>query len=230
MRAQELLKIKHSNDSTTLRNILLHFDQVVLLNEYNKSEGIKDKLFVIARYLPEPLGRVVIAYLAELKPLRDFLLTVFTTVNLDTGTTIDHFLVPTLFSTPDNSLFTTEMVSSHMSHVIESELGVKVKMVKWRHLAIALYHMFLEERMKKMDQITCEELALIFQTGHSEETFNHHYALTTDMLIGTNDHTLRTFYSVSKSWHELLGLILSSVSVLQLSPLKSTATTTPSRS
>ncbi|KLJ11463.1 hypothetical protein EMPG_13348, partial [Blastomyces silverae] len=103
---------------------------IILLNEYNKSEDIKDKLFIIVRYLLKSLERVVIVYLTELKSLRDFLLTVFITVNLNIDTIIDHFLVSTLFSTSDNSLFITEMISSHMSYIIESELEVKVKMIK----------------------------------------------------------------------------------------------------
>ncbi|KLJ13337.1 hypothetical protein EMPG_11712 [Blastomyces silverae] len=71
MRAQELLRINHANDTTTLRNILLHFNHIVLLNEYNKSEAVKDKPFVVARYLPEAMSQIVIAYLAEVKPTRD---------------------------------------------------------------------------------------------------------------------------------------------------------------
>ncbi|PGG94904.1 hypothetical protein GX51_08337, partial [Blastomyces parvus] len=189
MRGQELLKIKHLNDTTTLRNILLHFDHILLLNEYNKSESIKDKPMVIARYLPEQIGRIVIAYLTELKPLRDLCVSIFKTQNPQSND-LSHHLAPLFFSSPEHPEFTTEMVSGHMGYLTESELGVRVKMAKWRHLAIAIYRMFLEQKATKIDNATKEQLVSIFQTGHSEDTSNHHYAVTADMLAGTTDQTL----------------------------------------
>ncbi|PGH33784.1 hypothetical protein GX50_03353 [[Emmonsia] crescens] len=38
-----------------------------------------------------------------------------------------------------------------MGYIAESELGVRIKMSKWRHHAIAIYTMFLEEKTAKID-------------------------------------------------------------------------------
>ncbi|KKZ64957.1 hypothetical protein EMCG_09138 [[Emmonsia] crescens] len=38
-----------------------------------------------------------------------------------------------------------------MGYITESEFGFKIQMSKWRHHAIAIYTMFLEEKTAQMD-------------------------------------------------------------------------------
>ncbi|KAK2782422.1 hypothetical protein FQN53_009759 [Emmonsiellopsis sp. PD_33] len=68
MRGPELTKAKHANDTSTLRNILIHLNHLLILTEYYKGDAIKSRPMVIARYLPEDVGRLVLSYLSEVIP------------------------------------------------------------------------------------------------------------------------------------------------------------------
>ncbi|EDN07529.1 predicted protein [Histoplasma mississippiense (nom. inval.)] len=198
MRGPELISTKHANDASTLRNVLLHFDSMVILSEYNKTDSIKGKPTVVARYLPSSVGQVVLCYLSELRPF----IGRYSALQSE-STNMAHLTNPLFFTCPEAAPITPATVSAQMGLATEQSLGVRVKIAKWRHVAVALYR---ERIQTEEDEKEIPDIAHILQTGHSEETDSRHYALTAEMITGTTDETLRAFYRVSKKWHTILGI------------------------
>ena len=56
------------------RNLYLIDGQVIVVTRYHKTQSQWDRPKVIARFLPEPVGQLITAYLLYVRPVRTLLL------------------------------------------------------------------------------------------------------------------------------------------------------------
>jgi hypothetical protein len=67
-RGVEILPIRHANVAQAPRNVFIQDGQVVIVTAYHKSQALTGQHRVIARFLPERIGQLVAAYLADVLP------------------------------------------------------------------------------------------------------------------------------------------------------------------
>jgi hypothetical protein len=72
-RGPELLSIRWRDGVLQDRNLYVIVGQVALVTRYHKTQSQWDKPKVIVRFLPEAIGKLAIAYLLYVRPLRALL-------------------------------------------------------------------------------------------------------------------------------------------------------------
>jgi hypothetical protein len=73
-RGSELLSVRWRNGALQDRNLYVIDGEVVVVTRYHKTQAQWDQPKVVARFLPEPVGQLVTAYLLYVQPLRAILL------------------------------------------------------------------------------------------------------------------------------------------------------------
>jgi hypothetical protein len=72
-RGPELLSVRWRNGALQDRNLYVIDGQVAVITRYHKTQSQWDKPKVVVRFLPEPIGQLVAAYLLYVRPMRAML-------------------------------------------------------------------------------------------------------------------------------------------------------------
>jgi hypothetical protein len=73
-RGPEVATMRHCDGQQLIRNVFIFDGQVMLITDRDKSKALRDIGIKVARFLPERVGRIVIAHIAWLAPLEELLL------------------------------------------------------------------------------------------------------------------------------------------------------------
>ncbi len=199
MRGTELAALKHSNDRCTSRNFVIESGHVVVVSEYNKTESVAGRPMVIVRYLPDQVGALVLAYLADVRPFVEL-------VEVTLGLRVGDPRSPLMWER-EGVPWSTEKISDVLGRISDDALGVHLTISKWRHIAIAIDRDLLACSSSRI--LTEEQQSTVnhvLQAGHGTEVAQHHYALSMEMLVRTTHESITAFRRISNEWHQLFGL------------------------
>jgi len=199
MRGTELTALKHSNDWCTSRNFVIESGHMAVVSEYSKTESVAGRPMVIVRYLPDQLGALVLAYLADIRPFLEL-----AEVGLDLH--VGRPRSPLMWES-DGTAWNTERITEALGRVTHIALNCRLTVRQWRQIAIAIDRDLLaNSSTRTLTEETQNTINHVLQAGHSAETGSHHYALSLDMLVGTTHESITAFRQISQGWHRLFGL------------------------
>jgi hypothetical protein len=72
-RATELISIWYKNGEATERGVYVHEGSIIYITRYNKAKRSTNKEFVVVRFLPYHVGRLLYKYLVFIRPVADLL-------------------------------------------------------------------------------------------------------------------------------------------------------------
>ena len=65
-RGPEVITLRHCDTLQVMRNIFIYDGQVMIITDRDKIKAIRDHGRKVARFLPERIGRMMVAYIAWL--------------------------------------------------------------------------------------------------------------------------------------------------------------------
>lgn len=98
-----------------------------------------------------------------------------------------------------NRLFVTDDLTVTLQEITLKHLGVKLGVNAWRHVSTA-FRRKLCTRMEELYEEDQMDTVQALQSGHSRQTENRVYALSTDSLLGAPEDMLPLFLDASVDW------------------------------
>jgi hypothetical protein len=161
----------------------------MIVTNYHKSVAMTDKLKVIPRFLSQRVGKMLVAYLADVLPFRQMM-------DWSTGIlTTKGFLWFRVDKPWDTRVFTRET---------SNRLGFRLTTSGYRHIAIAIDREYVRGLTAGMDP--AEEDAHDLQASHSTTTADTVDGIRGDILRSLTSRSISIFRKVTKQWHIFLGL------------------------
>lgn len=218
-RAPEILSVRHRNTANAHRNVFIEDRQVVVATRYHKGFHLSNDVKIIHRYLPQPVGSLVVQYLWLVLPLVERFDAFHRSVDEQTP------LAQTTLLWGADPMSQRPWTSQRLREVLqrESRLGLNgqtVNVASWRHIAIALSRRFLradsaflqnakDEQVPEMatadDDEEAEDSFHDLQAGHSSHVAGIAYARQINEAPGTMAFRKAKFRQVSQDWHHFLG-------------------------
>ena len=192
-RGPELTSLKHSNTAFSMRNVFVISGKLVTVTEWNKTLAVTRSPKVIARFIPEEVARLYIAYIADVLPFQRLLQD-----HADPDGSIKDITNQYLFW-DDGEIWDTPKISNIIRRHTKRFFGESFGLRAWRDIAIAYRRKYLTPSENFVDLPGNMDM-VAEQAGHHEETELHHYALTPNMLHGLGDGQLEKWMAISVAW------------------------------
>lgn len=203
LRQPELLSIKWRN-TARLRNILIWQGHVMFYTQYHKGQEQSGMYKDNMRFLPKPIGNLLLDYMAYVLPLRQLFLRQRSPHTL---------LSPQLFSKLDGTVWPDGTLSQCLSKACTRSEVPRLHMSNWRQITASI----CKEKFSKKERayfdidngaegyVSKDEeeqglMAMAEQSNHSYHTFNHTYAGSSTISMNT---LLHRNYRASESWQKL---------------------------
>jgi DEAD/DEAH box helicase len=200
LREPEFLSILWRNTSRQ-RHIMIWERLVMIFTQYHKGQQQSGTYKENIRFLPKPIGDLLLQYIAYVQPLRQIFLRQRSPKAL---------ISPYLWATLDGKVWPDGTVSSCLTRACARAKIARLHTLNWRHFSAAIckdrfsardYATFSNEDVTVEDIEDESDLAVLaLQSNHSYATFNMAYAGST-ML--TMDTLLHRNHRASMLWQDL---------------------------
>lgn len=205
-RGTELTGLSFRNLNFRTRNIFLLGQRMAFVTRYHKGQAISGTEKFIPRFLPEPVGKLLMAYLIYVVP---FMASYIPKV-LDGLAPVEAGLKTFLWF-EKGKLWKTAQLTSVLEARTELDFGFAINTASWRHISIALQweHLGRPEICEELDDDYPDretDDARDLQAGHSTGVANRLYAVRRDLISSLSARSIQIFGEVSNDWHELLWL------------------------
>lgn len=214
-RGPELLSVRWRNGVLQDRNLYVVDGQVVVVTRYHKTQSQWDRPKVIARFLPEPVGQLMTAYLLYVRPVRALLLS--SLGKLATAAASDYLWAD------EHGPWDTSRLTRIMTAETAERLGTRLTMADYRQVAVGIGREVVGERFatgyNKQQQGTAYhaegegsssdedgEDPVELQNGRSTAIGLVAYAVQADIVQGLSVRSIEVFRTLSSAWHAFLGL------------------------
>jgi superfamily II DNA or RNA helicase len=219
-RGPEVSTMRHCDGLQVMRNVFLYSGSVMIVTDRDKTKSIRDMGRKVARFLPDDMGRVLVAYIAWLLPAEEFLEQEL--MLPATPPSIKEFM----WRHGPSGRWKTEKLSSLLAREIGTGLGVRMGTARYRMIVIEMGRivdgLVLEEWEKKIeddnhDGIELDELSgevlhiggswnIIWdlQSTHGTRTARQSYAVHIGMPGHLHPMLVRRYHEVSRLWHLFL--------------------------
>jgi superfamily II DNA helicase RecQ len=129
-RGPEITQLKHCGTQQVPGNIFVFDGQVMIITDRDKSRAIRGLGRKVARFLPERIGRMVVAYILWLIPFEEML-------HDETGIPgPDETLSSYMFKDARKGALETEQLSETLASLTGEQIGVELMSSDYRHVAI----------------------------------------------------------------------------------------------
>jgi hypothetical protein len=211
-RGTEIVGIRFMNTlNGGLRNIFVEDGSICIYTTYHKNYTQNDKWKPIFRYLPRPIGQLLVWYLWLVIPFWSTISGCIENVN-----TISPYLWTSQIvycttsneqSTPSSSKKLVEALKCIFCQMDISNIHI----LAWRHIAKAITNKFLRKSIsissKSSNHETEEEDDIWdLQAAHSTKTSSNVYARTTEESMISNATEREKFQYISHTWHKFWEL------------------------
>ncbi|KAL0630387.1 hypothetical protein Q9L58_010766, partial [Maublancomyces gigas] len=205
-RGTELAGLSFRNTGFRRRNIFLLGGRMAFVTRYHKGQAISGKEKFIPRFLPEPIGKLLMAYLIFVIP---FLINYIPRV-LSGLRPIDEEMKSLLWF-ENGKVWGTAQLTSLLEARTEVDFGFAINTASWRHISIALQWEYLgkpdmAEEVDDEPQDGETEDARDLQAGHSTNVACRLYAVRRDLVSSLTARSIQIFGDLSREWHQLLWL------------------------
>lgn len=222
-RGPEMTTLKHCDTDELQKNVFVFDGQVMLVTDRDKSKRSMGQGRRVARFLPEDLSRVMVAYIAWLLPFEKVV------HKLSGIRGPSEKLGPWLWKTAEHGLWNTERLSKHLGLLTGTHLGVELGVSNYRHVAIELGRRIKGLVIRQLeldgveaagdsddddgqfDALTGEsrkqqrtEYIWDLQATHGSLVARNHYALNVLYPNQLQPEMVSNFQEISKLWHGFL--------------------------
>ncbi|KID81895.1 recQ family helicase [Metarhizium guizhouense ARSEF 977] len=220
-RGPETATLRHCDTWQVLRNVFLHDGQVMLVTDRDKMKAIRGTGRVVARFLPDRIGRMMVAYIAWLLPAER---TLRRRCKLAEPR---EDCLEFLWRNGNSKCWGTERLSSIMTRMLQAEIKMRLGVSRYRVMAIEIGRRIRglvirqidgmagddeDEEGIEMDQMTGEALDVRgswnivwdLQSTHSTKMARLHYAVHVGMPNGLTPEMMENYRGISRLWHQFL--------------------------
>jgi superfamily II DNA or RNA helicase len=219
-RGPEVSTMRHCDGLQVMRNVFLYEGSVMIATDRDKAKSIRDMGRKVARFLPDDLGRIFVAYIAWLLPAEELLEEELKLPRTPRGN--KEFM----WRHGPSARWNTEKLSSLLTREIGAELGLRMGTARYRIVVIEMGRivdgLVMEEMEKRiegeardgieMDELSGEVLYIggswnivwDLQSTHATKTARQHYAVHIGMPGHLHPMLIRRYHEISRLWHSFL--------------------------
>ncbi|KAK5988588.1 hypothetical protein PT974_10072 [Cladobotryum mycophilum] len=129
-RGPEMTTIKHCDTEELQKNMFIFDGQMMLVTDRDKSRGINGRGRVVARFLPEHLSLMMVAYIAWLLPFEKVL------HKLSGIDGPSDTIGPWVWKTAEKGIWNTERLSKQLGLLTSTHLGINLNLSNYQQMAI----------------------------------------------------------------------------------------------
>lgn len=206
-RGTEIGCIHHRDAPSVNRNLFAIQGQVLFLTQYHKSMLVTDRVKTIPRFLPAPVGALVVTYFRYVRPFADI-------ANCMQSSKKSSAY---MWSTSAGKCWETTRMSKILKACCERLMGVALTIQSYRLVAVAFsrevvhVHRQPEQRFEDFggendDADAVEEIDVAAaQSAHGQRLRVNTYAVGVNKISAMTSKSLHLFSQISEEWHEFLG-------------------------
>ena len=188
-RGVEILSIRCENAPEAPRNVFVHDGQIMIVTAYHKSQAITGQHKVIARFLGRRIGRLLIAFLTEVRPF---------------VTLLDRDRVPKVARyflwADEKGIWKTPRATKALVQESAARLGCRITIQDYRHIAKAIDREHVRGLAGDVEEDG--DLTHDLAAAHTPQTADAAYGIDASMLRSLSARTLLAFRTVSDRWHQ----------------------------
>lgn len=192
-RRTELMTIKIANQPGVMRNIYYIFDRITLVTRYHKGSNQYGMDKVIPRFLPDSVSKLLIVYLAYVRPVEVYFLQA-----------LGQHAAAKVHETYLFSAAGKQWDPNHLTAVLGTTFlrntNVHVNSQTWRQMAVAISN---KRRINLF--ATPKDSVQDLQAAHTTTTAEEHYAIDASSLSDLSDSGLLLFHEASIQWQQEMG-------------------------
>jgi superfamily II DNA helicase RecQ len=220
-RGPEITTLRHCDSWQLLRNIFMLDGQVMIVTDRDKMKAIRDNGRKVARFMPDRIGRMIVAYITWLLPTERVLRRECQLAE-PRGEQLEY-----MWRDGCSSVWETDRLSRQLGRVMQAGTGVRLGVGRYRAIAIEMGRKIrglvmkqLEGKMDdadeddniEIDQITGEpvdcggswNIVWDLQSTHGTRIARQHYAVHIGFPGKLQPEMIATFKEISKLWHQFL--------------------------
>ncbi|KAI3578614.1 hypothetical protein IWW34DRAFT_737753 [Fusarium oxysporum f. sp. albedinis] len=219
-RGPEITTLRHCDSWQLIRNVFILDGQVMIVTDRDKMKAIRDNGRKVARFIPDRIGRMVVAYIAWLLPT-ERVLRQECQLNEPHGEQLEY-----MWRDGSSSVWETDRLSKKLARVMQAGTGVRLGVGRYRAIAIEMGRRIrglvirqLEGKMDEdedenveIDPITGEpvdcggswNIVWDLQSTHGTRIARQHYAVHIGFPGKLQPEMIATFKEISKLWHQFL--------------------------
>jgi hypothetical protein len=193
-RGTEITCLEYKNTRTRTRGLYMMGDHLAILRQYHKSASISGLDKIIPHSVDAVTADLIIQNLAIARPFAEIAAYLCYPESKDVQGRYNSCLFVN-----NKELFTTTGLTNMMKTLTRKHLSVGLGVNDWRHVSTAFRRKIcpgLDELAEEDEDNTVEAL----QSGHSRDTENRIYGISTDRLSGPGEDVLPLFLDVSTDW------------------------------
>jgi len=189
-RVEELGTVVIKNHINMMRGIYRSRGRVMIALSYNKTPSTNGKDKLVALFLPEEVGNLLVKYLSLVRPLEAFIAEQMECEGFDNY----EKLLFTDYERAWDGQRLSEIFKREMNAWGPASMGVQ----EYRQLA----NLWMRTHLKRVE---LEEDLRDHQSGHNSETAAARYGITSEDMNELTPEKLLAFFYASQDWHRLLG-------------------------
>jgi len=189
-RAEELATVMIKNQINGMRGLYWVRGRLAIVIGYNKTRSTNGKDKLIARFLPEEIGDLLVKYLALVRPAEAF---IAEQIECDGFENYEKMLFTDYERAWDGNRL-SEIFMREMNEWGPASMGFQ----EYRQIA----NLWMKKHLK---EVKVEEDVLDHQAGHNSETAEARYGITSEDMDKLTPDKLVAFFHASQQWHRLLG-------------------------
>ncbi|RSL86277.1 hypothetical protein CDV31_016422, partial [Fusarium ambrosium] len=220
-RGPELTTLRHCDSWQLIRNVFVMEGQVMIVTDRDKMKAIRDNGRKVARFVPDKIGHMIVAYISWLIPAERVLRRECKLAE-PRGEQLEY-----MWRDGSSRVWDTERLSRKLARVMKAGTGVSIGVGRYRAVAIEMGRRIrglvtkqLEGRMEdeddddniEVDPITGEpidcggswNIVWDLQSTHGTRIARQHYAVHIGFPGKLQPEMVATFKEISKLWHQFL--------------------------
>lgn len=221
-RGPELMTLRHCDSWQLIRNLFVLDGQVMIVTDRDKMKALRDNGRKVARFLPDHIGRMMVAYIAWLLPF-ERMLRRHCKLPEPHGEQLEH-----LWRDGDSRVWETAQLSAAMARMLQSGTGVRIGVARYRPIAIEIGRRIRGLAMRQaeasagdddgdddvdIDPLTGEPVDVggswniiwDLQATHGTRVARQHYAVHIGFPGRLQPEMIATFREISGLWHQFLN-------------------------
>ncbi|KAK2684833.1 hypothetical protein QWA68_016741 [Fusarium oxysporum] len=220
-RGPEVATLRHCDSWQLIRNIFVLDGQVMIVTDRDKMKAIRDNGRKVARFLPDPIGRMIVAYIIWLIPA-ERVLRRECQLTEPRGDQLEY-----MWRDGGSRVWDTERLSRKLARVMQAGTGVRIGVGRYRAITVEIGQRIqglvmrqLDSQMEdededdniEVDPMTGEpvdcggswNIVWDLQSTHGTRIARQHYAVHIGFPGKLQPEMIATFREISKLWHQFL--------------------------
>ncbi|MBE3098262.1 MAG: DEAD/DEAH box helicase, partial [Planctomycetes bacterium] len=221
-RGPELATLRHADSLMLLRNVFVLDGMVAIVTDRDKMKSIRGQGRKVARFIPERLGKIVVAYVAWLLPAEEAL------AELCGGPRPRADELEFMWRHGDSRAWDSARASTLLARTTHAGIGVRLGLMRYRVVAIELGRQIRglavrqletsigedgdDDDAVELDPVTGEpvdcggswDVVWDLQATHGTRVAQQHYAVHLGFPGQLTEQMIETYRQISRLWHQFL--------------------------